>query len=86
MPKTFAALASPQQHPPLTWSRMASPIGDLLLVGREDCLVGLFVADHESAPVAAATWAEDDSAFTEARRQLEEYFAGTRTTFDLPME
>jgi methylated-DNA-[protein]-cysteine S-methyltransferase len=30
-------------------------------------------------------WIRDDEAFAEIRDQLEEYFAGERTTFDIPM-
>jgi methylated-DNA-[protein]-cysteine S-methyltransferase len=31
-------------------------------------------------------WQRDDDAFAETRRQLEEYFAGERTSFDLPLD
>lgn len=71
---------------PLVWSRHPSPIGNLLLVRRDEALVGLYVADHERAPVVAATCVADDGAFDDVRQQLDEYFAGARTTFDLAVE
>jgi methylated-DNA-[protein]-cysteine S-methyltransferase len=63
-----------------------SPIGQLLLVGDQGKLVGLFVADHDRSPAVEAGWIEDEDAFAEARRQLDEYFAGTRTNFDLDID
>lgn len=70
----------------LLWTKMPSPIGDLLLVGRRDALVGLYVADHERCPTVPTTCVRDDEAFEEVRRQVEEYFAGTRRTFDVPLD
>lgn len=67
-------------------SRLASPIGQLLLVGRPGVLTGLYVSDHERCPPAGADWVEDDAAFADARRQLDEYFGGERTTFDLEID
>lgn len=63
-----------------------SPIGRLLLVGQPGVLCGLSVADHERCRPPQAGWVEDPSAFVEVVRQLEEYFAGARTTFDLGIE
>ncbi|HVF73984.1 MAG TPA: methylated-DNA--[protein]-cysteine S-methyltransferase [Acidimicrobiales bacterium] len=68
------------------WTRTPSPIGDLLLVGDGDVLNGLYVADHEKCAVITSEWKQDDDAFEDVRRQLGEYFAGTRRTFDLRIE
>jgi methylated-DNA-[protein]-cysteine S-methyltransferase len=68
------------------YCRTPSPIGQLLLVGDQGKLVGLFVADHDRSPAVEAGWIEDEDAFAEARRQLDEYFAGTRTDFDLDID
>lgn len=76
----------PASEGPLLWSRMASPIDDLLLVGRDGVLNGLYVADHDRCASLPSDWVEDDDAFAEPRRQLTEYFEGTRTTFDLRIE
>jgi methylated-DNA-[protein]-cysteine S-methyltransferase len=70
----------------LRWSRTPSPIGPLLLVGHDGALTGLFVADHERCPPGGVGWLEDDAALADARRQVGEYFEGTRTRFDLAIE
>ena len=62
-----------------------SPIGDLLLVGDGERLHGLYMTNHRRAPVFDGATA-DEAAFEEAARQLAEWFAGRRTTFDLPTE
>jgi methylated-DNA-[protein]-cysteine S-methyltransferase len=68
------------------YSHVETPIGQVLLAGRPGVLTGLFVASHERCPALPSAWRRDDDALAEARRQLEEYFAGTRTAFDLPLE
>jgi methylated-DNA-[protein]-cysteine S-methyltransferase len=59
-----------------------SPLGDLLLVGDGETLCGLYLTDHPY--VAGAV--EDGDAFPEVVSQLEEFFAGKRTAFELPLE
>jgi methylated-DNA-[protein]-cysteine S-methyltransferase len=64
---------------------MPSPVGDLTLVGEDGCLTGLFMDSQKGAP-GAGDWGErDDAAFAAAIGQLEEYFAGERTEFDLAL-
>jgi methylated-DNA-[protein]-cysteine S-methyltransferase len=58
-----------------------SPIGDLLLVGDGETLHGIYLADHPRPDGAV----DDGGAFSEAVRQLEEFFAGKRTAFELPL-
>lgn len=62
---------------------MDSPIGPLTLVGTGDALTGLYMAEHRYAPAAFGD--RDDDAFPGAVAQLTEYFAGTRTTFDVAL-
>jgi methylated-DNA-[protein]-cysteine S-methyltransferase len=59
-----------------------SPVGPLLLSGDSRALTGLQFAERASVP---ESWTRDDGRFSEERRQLREYFAGRRTTFDLPL-
>ena len=68
------------------YTHMDSPIGRLRLVGRAGVITGLYVADHDKCPPADPAWVEDASVFTDALRQLGEYFAGHRTDFDLEVE
>jgi len=67
-----------------------TPIGRLLLVGEPDGaggtrLAGIYMEQHRHGPVVDPSWAEDAGAFGEVARQLDEYFDGSRTTFDLPL-
>ncbi len=67
-----------------------SPIGRLLLVGEPDGdgrlrLAGIYMEGHRHGPAVAPSWAEDATGFGGVERQLDEYFAGSRTMFDLPL-
>jgi len=66
-------------------STMSSPVGRLTLVGQGDDLVGLY---FDKDPLAAKMRAEsgrDDRPLRPAIEQLEEYFAGARTRFELSL-
>jgi len=59
---------------------MASPVGALRIVADDEGIREIwFVADQVEPGVPA------DPLLRRARSQLEEYFAGRRTTFDLPL-
>jgi methylated-DNA-[protein]-cysteine S-methyltransferase len=60
-----------------------SPLGPLLLTGDGKGLTGLYTDQHGRLPTALGD--RDDEEFTEARAQLDEYFAGQRDDFDLPL-
>lgn len=65
-----------------------SPLARLLLVGSEDgALTGLYLAGSDSDiarhPPEEPGWAPDDGRLDDARKQLDEYFSGTRKEFDL---
>ena len=60
-----------------------SPVGELTLVGAGDALSAVYFAEHKRRPEATTWGARDDTAFEGAVTQLGEYFAGTRTSFDL---
>src|SRR5205814_9938257 len=57
----------------------------LRLVGDGDTLRGRYMQDGRKPFRPRATWQRDDGAFADARAQLREYFAGERTTFDIPV-
>lgn len=65
---------------------VATPIGDLTVVGDGRALRGLYFPDHARRPGTDTFGPRDDLAFPAARAQLAEYFAGERTTFDLPLD
>jgi methylated-DNA-[protein]-cysteine S-methyltransferase len=60
-----------------------SPIGRLTLVGEDGALVGLYLEQHRRRP--APEWFGPDvgSGFEDLTAQLQEYFAGVRTDFEL---
>ncbi|MBW3567472.1 MAG: methylated-DNA--[protein]-cysteine S-methyltransferase [Proteobacteria bacterium] len=67
------------------WCRMPSPLGSLLLVEEAGRLleIGFETGRRPSQPPIDVM--EDMAPFNAAIRQLEEYFAGRRTHFDLPL-
>jgi methylated-DNA-[protein]-cysteine S-methyltransferase len=67
----------------MNWTTVTSPLGELLLTARGGELTGLFMPAERREPPAGAE--RDDDAFAAVRQQLEEYFAGQRRVFDLPL-
>lgn len=63
----------------------ASPVGRLLLAGDGETLECLGFGDAPRPACPAPGWREDRSAFAAARAQLDDYFAGARRAFDLPV-
>jgi len=69
----------------MLYTHIESPIGKLLLCGDEERLAGLYTAPrcHDAAVVRGARPAT--APFARVREQLEEYFAGERLEFELPL-
>jgi methylated-DNA-[protein]-cysteine S-methyltransferase len=69
---------------PSYYSVMPSPIGPLTLRWSGDALVGMH---FENASILArrGEWTRDDDRLAPVRDQLDEYFRGERTSFDLPL-
>ena len=61
-----------------------SPIGTLALAGRSGVLMHLRMLNQTYEP-NRTDWVSDDQAFPDAVDQLEAYFAGQRTDFDLEL-
>lgn len=76
------------------FTKVESPVGDLLFAASRRGLTTLLfeVWGHGPSDAERADWEPDEGTgregeiLAEARRQLAEYFAGTRTTFDLPLD
>jgi methylated-DNA-[protein]-cysteine S-methyltransferase len=65
-----------------------SPVGPLTLVASGGALAGLYMDRQRHAPPAqtlGSRAADDSPLLIEATRQLQDYFAGRRTTFELPL-
>ena len=72
----------------LYYTEFFSPIGVIALRGTADGLTGVFMEEHRHGPPSEerAAWTRQDAPLADARTQLEEYFAGTRTAFDLKLD
>ncbi|QKR99172.1 methylated-DNA--[protein]-cysteine S-methyltransferase [Sphingomonas sp. CL5.1] len=72
---------------PLSSATVASPVGALTLVADDDSLVAILWEKDDPArvPLPATVAAPDHPVLAEAGRQLDEYFAGRRRAFDLPL-
>ncbi|WP_421120922.1 methylated-DNA--[protein]-cysteine S-methyltransferase [Aquihabitans daechungensis] len=68
------------------FTRVSSPVGDLILTGDGAALTGCFFTGPDHVTDPSAGLARDDDAFADAAAQLGEYFAGGRTAFDLPLD
>jgi len=67
------------------YTYMDSPIGRLLLAGDRDSLKRVGFSSGDKARGADPEWERFDEPFRLVRRQLTEYFEGTRKVFDLPL-
>ncbi|MDX1406274.1 MAG: methylated-DNA--[protein]-cysteine S-methyltransferase, partial [Woeseiaceae bacterium] len=63
-----------------------TPIGELLLAGDDEALHLLGFPEGSMRREPEPEWIYSEKPFADARRQLEEYFAGTRKTFDLSLK
>jgi methylated-DNA-[protein]-cysteine S-methyltransferase len=62
-----------------------SPVGPITLVAVDGELAWLHMAEQRYPPADDSFGAADPAALAEPACQLSEYFAGTRTRFDLPL-
>lgn len=69
----------------ICYDQLPTPIGKLLLVADRQGLREIWfeTGKHRKAPDPA--WRHDPARLAFARTQLQEYFAGERTRFDLPL-
>lgn len=78
----------------IVWSELPSPVGDLLLVARADgalvrvafAVEGFDAVLEDVGDQVGRRTLNAPAPTDEVRRQLDEYFTGTRTTFDVPVD
>ncbi len=69
-----------------TWfTRIHSPVGELLLTGDGSALTLLAMHEQKRGGQPQDDWRRDDAAFAAAREQMASYFAGELRRFDLPL-
>ena len=71
----------------MVYTYVESPLGPILLTSDGTSLAGLYLPEHRHGVEPRAEWARDDDAlpFPQAGAQLQAYFGGTLTAFDLPL-
>ena len=65
-------------------TQITSPVGELMLTSNGEALTGVWFSPHDDLPLD--DWVDErDDVLDDAVAQLESYFAGERTDFDLPL-
>ncbi len=72
--------------PPRLYTYMPSPIGRLLLTGDDERLTGLYTLPASDNADLTRGGRRANAAFAHVRDQLEAYFAGDRTEFDVSLD
>jgi len=67
------------------FSTLNSPVGELLLTSNGSALTAVYFEEPKYGPANTIGWVRDDARLAAVRRQLEEYFRGERTTFELAL-
>lgn len=69
----------------LRYGTFPSPIGQLLLVGDGEALRGMYMQEGKRPFRVPSHWVADPGAVREAWTQVDEYFGGERTEFDMAL-
>jgi methylated-DNA-[protein]-cysteine S-methyltransferase len=67
-----------------THTTIASPLGELILVAEDGTLTGVYFPGHWTGPDPATFGERSEHRLEQVEDQLAEYFAGQRTSFELP--
>lgn len=71
----------------ITWMRFDTPLGPMLVLAEDGALSSLDFIDAKYARAIEPGWRKDERSplLIECARQVRDYFAGRRRTFDLPL-
>jgi methylated-DNA-[protein]-cysteine S-methyltransferase len=69
----------------MIYTYLDSPLGALLIAGRDGAVTFIGLPEGRSAVQPASSWRRDDGEWAAARRQLAAYFGGALTEFDLAL-
>lgn len=69
------------------YTTLATPLGPMVAAAEDDALTGLWFEGQRWFPVIDDSWHRDDALplFAVVATQLNEYFAGRRRVFDVPL-
>jgi len=76
------------KQPPIRWAAYASPLGAMTLAATPAGLCGVWFDGQQHFDGPAADWQHDaaDATLIETATQLDDWFAGRRQAFDLPLD
>jgi len=71
----------------IRYRRIDTPLGRMFATAAGGALTGLYYEGGRHAPAVSPQWVEDphDEALAECARQLVDFFAGQRQSFELPL-
>ena len=69
-----------------SWTRLPSPLGELILAASDTALTAVYFPTSRHGPPPAEQAERSSAVLDRVRQQLDEYFAGARTAFDLPLD
>jgi methylated-DNA-[protein]-cysteine S-methyltransferase len=69
----------------MLYTSFDSPVGELLLIGDGGVLHGLYMQQGRTSMAIEPQWTRAEEPFAGVRAQLDEYFAGRRDSFDVPL-
>jgi methylated-DNA-[protein]-cysteine S-methyltransferase len=69
----------------LLYTTHPSPIGELLLIGDGNALQGLHMLEGRRPIAISPRWHRAPDAFADVTTELDDYFAGRRTSFTVPV-
>jgi methylated-DNA-[protein]-cysteine S-methyltransferase len=72
-------------EPAISYYNWTSPLGKLLLVASAEGLRAIRFEGREKFSPPRPDWIYGEEPFRDLMRQLQEYFAGSRSDFDLPL-
>jgi methylated-DNA-[protein]-cysteine S-methyltransferase len=77
---------TPDEVPGTAHTVLATCLGELTVVRENSALTGLYFPRHWPRPDRTAFGLRADEGFEDVARQLDEYLAGDRCVFDLPLK
>lgn len=70
----------------VTYSIFESPVGRLTITGNDGSIQMIAFSQGSRASLPRDHWRRDDARYKTTSDQLQQYFAGERTSFDLPLD
>jgi methylated-DNA-[protein]-cysteine S-methyltransferase len=79
------ACVVPDPQPPRSFETVPTPLGPVMVVFSGDDLAGLYFDGHARTPARSGREGGPGASMLALRAQLDEYFSGSRTRFEVPL-